>query len=619
MCGIIGICSSSSIENRTWILSGRDAMQHRGPDDFGEWWSPDKTVGFGHRRLSIIDLSAAGHQPMEDSSGNLVIVFNGEIYNYRELRDELTGKGYSFQSHSDTEVLLIGFREWGDELLSKLNGMFAFAIYDNLAKKVFLARDRAGEKPLFYCFKDGELRFASELKGIMADSTFPRKVDRDALDCYLAMGFIPGKHCILDGVNKLEAAHAMCFDCQNGSLRVWRYWNLPEFQSTDPVDEECLLDEFEHLFQDAVGRQLIADVSVGVLLSGGVDSSLVTAMAVRGSQRVKTFTVGNPGHGKYDETEHARLIANHFGTDHIELQVGDIVPELLFTLARQFDEPLNDSSMIPTYLVSQLIRQHCKVALGGDGGDELFGGYHSHDRMAFLQKRMSMVPRFIRWPIALAALHGLPEGLLGRELLKTVGIDLKKDVPLYSGQFDLPSRKRLTSNFTGWRFVAESIRQGRIPLTRDAVQRVTRLDFANYMVDDILVKVDRASMLNSLEIRAPLLDYRIIEFAFRKVPSNLKATSGSRKIFLKKLSQRVLPASFDKQRKQGFGIPIPFWLKKGPWREFFKAILYDESSSFPSAYITSLLDGIDSNKPCSSKLFGLVLFELWRREYKVAL
>ncbi len=309
MCGLVGIASLSPAPDRTWLAAGRDAMTHRGPDDAGEWWSNDGRVGLAHRRLSILDLSPAGHQPMRDELRGLTIVFNGEIYNFRELRAELEQRGYGFRTSSDTEVLLAAYDVWGTECLSKLNGMFAFALYDARRQTVFLARDRAGEKPLFYHLAQGTLHFASELKVLLADPSLPRRINPDSLDCYLAMGYVPGERCILQGYNKLPPAHALSFDLQRGTAKVWRYWQVPDLTpeaAAGQVDELGLLDELEALLEDSVRRQLVADVPVGVLLSGGVDSSLITAMAVRASNKVKTFTIGFPGHGSLDETEHAR-------------------------------------------------------------------------------------------------------------------------------------------------------------------------------------------------------------------------------------------------------------------------------------------------------------------------
>jgi|Laugresbdmm110dd_1035094.scaffolds.fasta_scaffold00210_11 asparagine synthase (glutamine-hydrolysing) len=618
MCGIVGIVSNNPQAQRAWLTIGRDAMMHRGPDDSGEWWSGDGRVGLAQRRLAIIDLSPAGHQPMHDSSGTLSIVFNGEIYNFADLRDELIAKGHGFRSHSDTEVILAAYREWGTDCLSRFNGMFAFALFDARQHTVFIARDRAGEKPLFYHQANGVLRFASELKALLADSALPRRIDPEALDCYLAMGYVPGDRCMLQGFHKLPPAHALLFDLQTGQAKIWRYWQLPELATAQgTLEESALLDELEALLEDAVRRQMVADVPVGVLLSGGVDSSLITAMAVRASSQVQTFTIGFPGHGMLDETEHARLIARHFGTRHTELTAEDATANLLPRLARQFDEPMVDSSMIPTFLVSQLVRQHCTVALGGDGGDELFGGYGHYSRLQWMQKKLGAVPRPLRNGIALAAEKLLPVGVKGRNWLQGLGVDLEKGLPLIASCFDATTRGRLLAAHSGWHAQAEDVLRSRVPVHPDLLQRATRMDFPNYLAEDILVKVDRASMLNSLELRAPFLDHRVIEFAFGKVPSHLKATAQDKKILLKRLTARVLPPEFDRQRKQGFSIPLGEWLKGGAFRSLFNEVLRDPECSFDAGTVDGLLRGQDRGRSNSERLFALVLFELWRREYGV--
>lgn len=618
MCGIVGIVSNTPQAQRAWLAIGRDAMTHRGPDDAGEWWSGDGRVGLAQRRLAIIDLSPAGHQPMHDASGTLSIVFNGEIYNFADLRAELIVKGHSFRSHSDTEVILAAYREWGTQCLARFNGMFAFALFDARLHTVFIARDRAGEKPLFYHQANGVLCFASELKALLADPALTRRIDPVSLDCYLAMGYVPGDRCMLQGFNKLPPAHALLFDLQTGQSKIWRYWQLPELARAPGTSEEAaLLDDLEALLEDAVRRQMVADVPVGVLLSGGVDSSLITAMAVRASSQVQTFTIGFPGHGVLNETEHARLIARHFGTRHTELVAEDATANLLPRLARQFDEPMVDSSMIPTFLVSQLVRQHCTVALGGDGGDELFGGYGHYSRLQRMQKNLGVIPRPLRNGIALAAEKLLPVGVKGRNWLQGLGVDLDNSLPLIASCFDATTRGRLLASQSGWHAQAEDVLRSCIPAHPDLLQRATRMDFSNYLAEDILVKVDRASMLNSLELRAPLLDYRLIEFAFGKVPSHLKATAQEKKILLKRLCARVLPPEFDRQRKQGFSIPLGEWLKGGAFRVLFDEVLRDPQCSFDAGSVDSLLRGQDRGRSNSERLFALVLFELWRREYGV--
>jgi asparagine synthase (glutamine-hydrolysing) len=556
---------------------------------------------------------------MTASAGGLHIVFNGEIYNFTDLRRELIAKGRSFRSDSDTEVILEAYQVWGAECLTRLNGMFAFALFDERLGQLFLARDRAGEKPLFYAATGGELRFASELKALMADPGFARRIDPLSLDCYLTMGFVPSPLCIMKGVNKLPPAHALLFDLAKAELRVWRYWQPPQpTSSADAADEKSLMERLEPLLEDAVRRQLVADVPVGVLLSGGVDSSLVTAMAVRAKPHVKTFTVRFPGHGKYDETEHARIIARHFGTEHIELDAGEVKVDLLRTLARQFDEPMVDSSMIPTSLLSRLVRQHCTVALGGDGGDELFAGYPHYNRLLWMRARFGAVPSGVRRAFARTGNACLPLGFRGRNWLHALGVDLEQGLPLVSGCFERSWRRQLMASRGSWDLGAESIREDRIPRATDLLYRATRMDFQNYLAEDILVKVDRASMLNSLEVRAPLLDYRLIEFAFGQVPSALKGSVSTRKVLLKKLAARILPPQFDQHRKQGFSIPLASWLRTDAWETFFKDVLL-ASNLFDRRAIRNVLEGQKRGLRNSERLFALTLLELWRGEYGVSL
>lgn len=555
---------------------------------------------------------------MVDERAELVVVFNGEIYNYVDLRKELRAKGHAFRTASDTEVLLAGYREWGDALMNHLNGQFAFAVFDTVRERMLLARDRAGEKPLFYSLDDDGLRFASELKALMTGHGTSRTIDSESLDCYLAMGYVPGDRCILRGFNKLPPAHAMTFELGTGSARIWRYWSLPDFEAAADTSEAALLPELESVLQNSVASQLVADVPVGVLLSGGVDSSLVTAMAVRAVPRVMTFTVRFPGSGVHDETEHARLISRHFGTTHIELEAGPASVDLLPILARQYDEPVVDSSMIPTFLVSRLVRQHCTVALGGDGGDELFGGYDHYDRLLRLESAARPVPRVVRRILGAAGSAVLPVGFKGRNWIGAFGADFSRDVPLFETLFDPSARRRLMSPHR-WATPSERIRSKRVPAGSDLLQRATRMDFDNYLPEDILVKVDRASMLASLEVRAPFLDHHVVEFAFSKVPSALKTTRRERKVLLKKLARRVLPPAFDAQRKQGFSIPLSKWLQGGAWADAFHDVLLSPDSIFNQDFSRALLAGQRRGRNNSERLFGLTLFELWRREYGATL
>lgn len=603
MCGIVGIAAATPVANRAWVAAGRDRLAHRGPDGAGEFWSDDGRVGFGHRRLSIVDLSPGGHQPMASADSRLVITFNGEIYNHHDLRSQLQALGHAFRTTSDTEVILAAYRQWGADMLAHLNGMFALAR---------LARDRAGEKPLFVRAVAGELRFASELKALLADTSLPRRVAPAALDCYLAMGYVPGSLCMLEGFSKLPAGHVGLFTLDDGRWQVRPYWSPPPLAEPAPAaSDAALVDELEALLQAAVQRQLQADVPVALLLSGGVDSSLITALAARSGSRIKTFTVGFRQHARYDESSHAALIASHFGTEHTLLQAGDVSPAILAELVRQYDEPMVDSSMIPTCLVSRQITRHCKVALGGDGGDELFGGYHS-------ASRTEVVPQPLRRGVARLSSRWLPAGARGRTFLDHWQADPQRELPMFAGLFDAPLRRRLMRRHAGWQLQAESIRRERVPQVSDAVQRVTRYDFANYMAEDILVKVDRASMLNSLEIRAPFLDRDVVEFAFGRVPSRLKAGPADRKRILRLQAGRLLPPQFDQQRKQGFGIPIDAWLRAGPWRTLFQQLLGDPHCLFDRQEVDTLFRSLDAGRPVKEHLFGLATFEMWRREYDVA-
>lgn len=621
MCGILGIASSSSsIDMMDLLKDGGDAMQHRGPDDAGIWVLPNNTVGLAHVRLSIVDLSFSAHQPMLSKGGDYAIVFNGEIYNFPEIKKELIEKGHSFISNSDTEVLLASFQEWGSECLSRINGMFAFAILNIKTNSLFLARDRAGEKPLFYRLHNKQLRFSSELKGLLVDRKIPRKVDRESLDLFLSMGYVPGDKCILQGFNKLPPAHAMTFNLNSGSLNIWRYWSPPDENLSKNECKFELVNELEELLEKAVSRQLCADVPVGLLLSGGVDSSLVTAMAARSGKKIQTYTIGFPGHGNLDETLHARKIANYFGTTHNELVADQATIELLPRLAHQYDEPIIDSSMVPTFLVSSLVRKSCKVALGGDGGDELFGGYHHHSRLLWMKKNLGWIPLFLRSSLGTMAEENLPIGFKGRNYLKGMGSDLQRSLPIITSHFDPLVRKKII-NSKEWPIngLAENLMKKRVPKKKDFLRRLTQYDFENYLPEDILVKVDRASMLNSLEVRSPFLDKDIIEFAFSKVPSIYKSNEKDRKILLKLLTEKVLPEDFDKNRKQGFSIPLASWLEKGTFRNFFEDILFSSECIFDRNIVQELFDGLAIGRNNSERLFGLVIFELWRKNYDISL
>ncbi len=613
MCGILGIASTREKIEEEVVIDLRDLMIHRGPDNGGVWLSEDRNIALAHRRLAIIDLNEGSNQPFNDNTTDNKIVFNGEIYNFLELRSELEKLGYSFETYSDTEVILLAYDAWGLNCIDKFIGMFSFCIFDESKKEFFIARDRAGEKPLFYSLTDETFIFSSELKSIIAFGH--SELNLDSLDCYLSFGYTESDNSILKGVRKLPPAHAMTIELSTLKQKIWPYWQLPNSNTLKNLNkEDILLDELEELLQDAVRKQLISDVPVGVLLSGGVDSSLITAMAARAMKGIKTFTVSFKGFNEFDESKHARLIADEFETDHFELVASNPEPEILISLARQFDEPMIDSSMLPTYLVSKLIKDHCTVALGGDGGDELFGGYSTHSRLMWTHQKIKHLPLSIRRIVSNGASF-LPYGFKGREWLRNIDFDFEKNLPLVSSHFDNKLRCVLFNNLTLGHY-AEKYRLSRVPKQEDLLRRMTSMDFENYLPEDILVKVDRASMLNSLEIRAPFLDKRIIEFAFTKVHSLQKATSNQRKILLKSLCKRILPKNFDLQRKQGFSIPLKEWLKKGPWRDFFYETLRS-SKIYNQVFIENLLKSQDKGRNNSERLFGLLMFQLWTEEYDI--
>ena len=549
MCGFVGYFSKNFKLDKEWLRTSSKLINHRGPDDNGEWFSQDDKMGFAHRRLAILDLSKLGHQPMHVKKLGLTIVFNGEIYNFKDLRNELKQLGHKFFSNSDTEVLLLAYSQWGEDCLSKLNGMFAFAIYDDKRKKIFLARDRAGEKPLFYYFKNNTLYFASELKSLLSNPNLPRTLDHTSFDSYLEMGYVAGDKSILKNYNKLQAAHALTYQLHDNKLNIWKYWNIPKFVNTyKDIEENKLLEELELLLYEAVSHQLVADVPVGVLLSGGVDSSLITAIAAKSSSKISTFNVIFPGHVNYDESEYAKKISKHFNTNHTELVVEDNSADLMPILSKQFDEPMADSSIFPTFLLCQKVSEYCKVAVGGDGGDEIFGGYNHYRRLLWIEENLSKLPSWLKKSLGFCG-NVMPEGFKGKNYLKALNINFKKNIPITQNFFDSSTRKKLLQNQTGYLTSLNKMQSEKHFIKDDILQGLTRRDFENYLTEDILVKVDRTSMLNSLEIRSPFLDKNILEFAFSKIPSQLKSTSKNTKILLKKLAKKHLPDDFILNRK----------------------------------------------------------------------
>ncbi|MBM3882576.1 MAG: asparagine synthase (glutamine-hydrolyzing) [Verrucomicrobia bacterium] len=625
MCGIlVSLKVRPQDHDRFEVM--RDVLGHRGPDARGLWSSADRSVLLGHQRLAIIDLNARANQPMADHSGRCRIVFNGEIYNFRSVREVLVEMGHRFETDSDTEVILEAFKAWRTDCLARLSGMFAFALYDTVEQVLFVARDRAGEKPLFMWRTADKLVFASELKAIMADPDCPRRLDLRSLEYYLTLGYVPGQRCILEGCQKLPPAHAMLVDCRTLEVRRWRYWDMPALPVDGPVDQAELLEELEILLRDSVRQQLVADVPLAILLSGGVDSSLVTALAAGATgRRIRTFTVTFGESKTHNEALFARRVAKHFGTDHTEVTGEPPGPETLATIARQVDEPLADSSLIPTYLVTRAVRRVATVAVGGDGGDELFAGYVRYRGLHGLAKLRRALP----WPaarcISWLARRALPLGFPRRHYLATLDQTDAQALNSAATVFDRDQRRRLLAR--GAQVLLDSMasdspdhyKDALVPGHFPALSRVTRTDFLTYLPEDILVKVDRASMLNSLEVRAPFLDPRVIEFAYGKVPDGCKLAGGRTKVLLKALGKRLLPSDIELDRKQGFCIPFDQWYRQG-WRGTIEGALESlPASLFNRPYVNTLLDGLKTYMRLGERVFALVMFELWRQHYRIEL
>ncbi len=618
MCGIVGIVDHRGID-KGLLIKMRDTLAHRGPDDFGYWINLDKSVGLAHRRLSIIDLSDAGRQPMSDLRGKIWITYNGEIYNFQKIRGELENKGYIFRSHTDTEVIINAYKEWGMDCIQRFNGMFAFGIYDLDQKLVFMARDRVGKKPFYYSEYNNRFAFSSEIKALLRDKTLSKEIDIRALNFYLSFGYIPGELCIFKNVNKLPPAHAMIYDLNTGRKRIWCYWELPEPEKNTYSEDE-LLEELEALLEDSVRLRMISDVPLGAFLSGGIDSSLIVAMMSRiSNEPVKTFSIGFE-ESKYNELPYARQIARYFNTDHHEIIVKPDSFSILPELVRQFDEPFADSSMIPTYIVSKKTKQYVTVALSGDGGDELFGGYSTYLGTLGNYYTTKLIPFRLRKSIARAAKH-LPETFIGKRQLLRLSLDphgafIDRITHSYFKEryrkhiLDSDVLDNLNTNFLE---PERSIHSILLQSKYDFINTLTFSDFKTYLPDDILVKVDRASMLASLEVRAPIIDYRIAEFSFKKIPGNFKVKKTITKYLLKNLAKKILPKNFKINRKWGFAIPVSEWFK-GPLFPKIRELLLESSNHFfNKEYIEKLLIEHRSGINHSARLFTLLSFSLWEK------
>lgn len=565
MCGIAGLINFEDPVKPAQLRLATDRLAHRGPDGEGLWASDCGRVVLGHRRLSVIDLSDNAQQPMSSKDGRYTIVFNGELYNFAELRSELLALGHHFTSTGDTEVLLTAYAVWGEGCLERFNGMFAFAIHDrgtsSVRPSLFFARDRAGEKPFYFSHSRREFGFASELKAL----AHGRSINLQALNHYLALGYVPADLCLFEGVHKLPPAHCARLDLSTRELTTRRYWALPHNRPSTPADGEALADEAGALIEDSVRLRLVADVPVGVLLSGGLDSSLVVGAAARvSSSPVETFTIALPG-SPLDEAHHAQRVATHFGTRHHVLPLADASLHLLDGLAPFIDEPIADSSILPAWLVFGLARKQVTVALGGDGGDELFGGYSDYTTSLADAQRWGRVPPVVLRAVASAA-AALPAGVRGRNRVASLRGGPLQQMIWGRPYFDQALRRRILRTDAGAALnselgAPEAFLLGLFHQGEDAVDAMTRTHFGSILPDDFLVKVDRASMAHSLEVRAPFLDHRLIEFAFGRVPAQWKVSGGESRRLQRILGRRWLPKELDINRKQGFSIPVNEWLR----------------------------------------------------------
>lgn len=640
MCGVWGALGERLDEAACRKIGA--TLQHRGPDDGGVWSeaAAGATVTLGHRRLAILDLSPAGHQPMSSACARYVIAFNGEIYNHLEIRADLAAAGAApvWRGHADTETILAAVAHFGvADTLKRLTGMFAFALWDRERRELHLARDRLGEKPLYYGWLGGTLVFASELKALRAHPRWQGEIDRGALALLLRYNYVPAPYSIYRDIHKLSPGTLLTLRA-DGSSTTACYWSARELAEQGMArrfdgDETAALAELERLLLRSVGRQMLADVPLGAFLSGGIDSSTIVALMQAHSARpVKTFTIGFHEAG-YNEAEHAKAVARHLGTEHTELYVTaqqalDVIPRL----PTLYDEPFADSSQIPTFLVSQLARRHVAVSLSGDGGDELFAGYNRYFMGRSLWRKIGWLPRGVRGGVA-AGLHGLSPAAWNRLLAPLTGLlparlryanvgdklhklaaILAVDGPdaLYHGLVSL------------WPDPATVVIAAQEPPTlldpaaapglSDFTERMMLFDLLSYLPDDILVKVDRAAMGVSLETRVPLLDHEVVEFAWR-VPLTMKIRDGQGKWLLRQLLYKHVPRELIERPKMGFGVPLDVWLR-GPLRDWAEALLAEErlrrEAYFHLAAIrTKWQEHLSGRRNWQYHLWGVLMFQAW--------
>jgi asparagine synthase (glutamine-hydrolysing) len=623
MCGICGMVGYHPVDRE---VLGRmtSALRHRGPDDEGlllRELDSGVSVGLGFRRLSIIDL-ATGNQPIGNETGTVQLVFNGEIYNFRELRRELEAGGHRFSTDADTEVIVHLYEDLGVKCLERLNGMFAFALWDEGRQELVLARDRFGKKPLYYAELGRELVFGSELKALLQHPRCPRSLDYDSLSRYLALEYVPTPRSIFEGVRKLPGGHVLRWRAGRSSIESW--WDLTFEPADGTVTDDEYVDEFRERFREAVRRRLVSDVPLGAFLSGGIDSSSVVAMMCDASSAaaVKTFTIGF-GEQSFDESEHARRVAVHFGTEHHEdVFTPGVMLDLLPEVTEFLDEPFADASVLPTYLLSRFTREHVTVALGGDGSDELLAGYPTFaaDRAA----RAYPVPQRLNERLVAPLADRLPVSTgnfsFDFKLKRFVrGAALRPDVrhPVWLGSFSSDEQSALLAKEPGDPYAEWSAAYASAPTT-SSLERLIYAYAKTYLQDDILVKVDRASMACSLEVRAPFLDVDVVDFLGR-VPPRLKLRRFDTKHLLKRAMTDLLPAGIANRPKKGFGIPIAEWFKgelRDPLREeLSEARLESQGIFVPSEVQRLLTEHMSGRRDHRKALWTLFVFQLWHRRW----
>ena len=619
MCGIAGIADISGAPVDPALLQAMTRVQaHRGPD--GEGFVHRGAAGLGHRRLAIIDL-ATGDQPMANDDGSVWIAFNGEIYNYREIRADLQARGLRFRTTSDTEAILRAYEADGPACVHRLRGMFAFAILDERARRVFLARDRAGIKPLVYAWDGHRLLFASELKGILEDPDVSRDLDLDALGDYFTHHYIPAPRTIFRAIRKLPPASTLMLSLDGGDPVVSRYWRL-RFAPDDAVAEQEWIQRLRAHLADAVESHMVSDVPIGAFLSGGMDSSTVAALMARASSRpIRTFSIGFD-EADFDELAFARQLAARYGTDHYEMVVKPNALDVLPRLAWQLDEPFADSSTVPTYYVSKITREHVTVALSGDGGDESFAGYRRYARAQALHERMDGGLLAGARPALRLLSRLMPAGARGQGYAGLLGagpIDRYFRLITYQRREtlrrlladDLAAVADAATDPSGFRRLADDSGAG------DYVSALQYIDVETYLPDDILTKVDRASMLVSLESRVPLLDHKFMEFV-ATIPLSLKLRHGAGKYILKQAMADLLPPDILSRRKMGFGVPLASWFRhelRDMTRDLLLSPRARQRGLVRPAAVEELLRIHDEGRDCSPRLWALVSLELWCREW----